>query len=814
MPAAVAHSHRPTTKVTHKPFKSKTASKHELRDRAKGKVPDERGLRKTPHQQVMSKFDRRNRGKQARLAKHREHLKDNSIFSGRDAAPRVVAVVPLCADGDAQAAIRHLNGSLDIDAQVHHGNTRVSIDRFKQQLQYIPLKRDLSACLDATRVADFVVVILSANEEVDSLGELILRGIESQGMSTLFTTVDGLEKMETAKQKQGVLSSLKSFITHFHPEQEKLFSLENRQECTNLLRSLCNTTPKGIRWRDDRTWMLAESVQFAHHDSDPTIITGVVRGRGLKADRLVQVGDWGTYQIEKIVAAPLPKHGKKNDNAAVEEESDKVLDEPTDDRDDLDELAPDDIAMNEEDDGEDAMSTVTSTKKGVLLDDHHYFTDEEEEARKVQKRVPKGTSNYQAAWYLEDVSDSGSDMEDVEMADDKDEDEEIGAEDGIEGYAQPEPTEAGPSEYPQSEMMEELGEADDAEQLAQFRSRKRDEVEDDKEFPDEIELHPQVLARERLARYRGLKSLRTSPWQEDEDRAHEPEDWRRLLRIPDYAASRSKSMREALVGGVAPGTRVHVYVRGIPAATEKSYDASRPVTLFSLLRHENKKTVVNYLINLSKDYAKSVKSKEELIAQCGPRRFVIKPIFSQSGSTPNDVHKFCRYLHPGASAIATFVGPVTWGSVPVVFFKRTTAGAAVEGQEEPDLGLTLVGTGTALPPSTSRVVAKRVILTGHPYHIHKRIVTVRYMFFSREDVEWFKAMPLWTRRGRSGYVKEPLGTHGYFKATFDGRINPQDAVGVSLYKRVWPRNATPVRGQLLEANEHERQHEGGDVMMA
>lgn len=39
MPTAVAHSHRPTTKVTHKSFKSRAASKHELRDRAKGKDP-------------------------------------------------------------------------------------------------------------------------------------------------------------------------------------------------------------------------------------------------------------------------------------------------------------------------------------------------------------------------------------------------------------------------------------------------------------------------------------------------------------------------------------------------------------------------------------------------------------------------------------------------------------------------------------------------------------------------------------------------------------------------------------------------------
>ena len=36
MPTAVAHHHRPTTKVTNKAFKSRAASKHELRDRAKG----------------------------------------------------------------------------------------------------------------------------------------------------------------------------------------------------------------------------------------------------------------------------------------------------------------------------------------------------------------------------------------------------------------------------------------------------------------------------------------------------------------------------------------------------------------------------------------------------------------------------------------------------------------------------------------------------------------------------------------------------------------------------------------------------------
>lgn len=746
----------------------------------------------------MSKLDRRNQAKQARLSKHKEHLKGNSIFSGKDAAPRVVAVLPLCADSDAKAAIQQLNSSLDIETQVQDGNFQVSIERFKQNIQYVPLQRDLVACLDAARVADFVVVILSANVEVDALGELILRSVESQGLSTLFTIVQHLDTIEPAKQRPGVMGSLKSFITHFHPEQDKLYSLDNRQDCSNLIRSLCSTTPKGVRWREDRSWMLAENVQFAQSESGSTVITGVVRGRGLKADRLIQIGDWGTYQIEKIVAAPLTKHiKKKGEIMAVEEEEDKVLDEPSEDQDDLNELAPEDVMMDADDNDLD-MSAVNAEKKGVLLDDHHYFSDEDAESRNLIKKVPKGTSKYQSAWYLEDVSDSGSDVEDLEMGDDNADDEEdkAGPEDGIEGYAPPEPTEGGPSEYPQSERMPD--EEEDAAQLEQYRMRKHDEAEDDKEFPDEIELHPGALARERLARYRGLKSLRTSPWQVDEDRAHEPENWQRLLRIPDYQASRSRSTREALVGGVEPGTRVHVYIRGVSADMAKFYNPSSPLTLFSLLRHENKTTSVNYLINLSSDYHKSIKSKEELIVQCGPRRMTVKPLYSQSGTTPNDVHKYCRYLHPGQSAIATFMGPVTWGSVPVLFFKKNSA-EENQAEEGSYAGLTLVGTGTAVPPSTARVVAKRVILTGHPYHIHKTIVTIRYMFFNREDVEWFKAMPLWTKRGRSGFIKEPLGTHGYLKATFDGRINPQDSVGISLYKRVWPRLAVPIKGSMLEA---------------
>jgi pre-rRNA-processing protein TSR1 len=748
-----------------------------------GKVQD-LSHRKSPHQQLMSKFDRRNQARQKQQVKHKEHLRENSVFAGRDGAPRIVAVIPLCEDTNATSAVRVMSESLDVDVEIpEQGSIRIGVERFKQKIQYLVAKRELVACLDAAKVADFVIFLLSPEREVDELGELIIRSVESQGLSTMLTAVQGLEKIEPAKRRSGVLTSLKSYITHFHPDQEKIHNLDSRQECTNMMRSLCTTTPKGVHWRDERSWMLVDEVRFPDAECEHTVITGVVRGKALKADRLVQVGDWGAFQIEKIVAAPLESKKTRSDDMATDI-SEVVLDTPTADQDDLAELAPEEMIMD--DDMDTTMSVATTEKRGVLLDDHHYFSDDETHLPAVPKRLPKGTSKYQAAWFLgDDFSDSGSDWEDVDHVGDIPMRTTALPQDGVEGFAPREPTEAAPSEYPQSEMFLDPNPDDEAEaaQLEAFRRRKGDEAEDDKEFPDEIELHPQVLARERLARYRGLKSLRSSNWEEDEDRAYEPEDWRRLLQVPNYKAARSQVTRDTLVGGAATGSRVQIYLRGVPSSIKSTYYPVHPLNLFSLLRHEHKRAVVNFNFTLSSDYTAPIRSKEEMIMQCGPRRFIINPLFSEGGNTSNDVHKFDRFVHPGRSAIATFVAPLTWGAVPAIFFKQTS--------EDSKAPLTLLGTGTSLPPSSSRVIVKRIILTGHPYKIHKKLVTIRYMFFNREDVEWFKALQLWTKRGRSGYMKESLGTHGYFKATFDGKINAQDSIGVSLYKRVWPRNAQP-----------------------
>lgn len=550
-------------------------------------------------------------------------------------------------------------------------------------------------------------------------------------------------------------------------------------------------TTKGIRWRDARSWMLIEQAQWQPSDTDSASVTltGVVRGKNLSPDRLVHVPGWGEYQIARITQIPTKAHKRKADEMAMDEEKREFT--PSSNQDDLDELAP------EQEEMPDAASQTTSAQKGVLLDDHHYFEDDMSHLPAKPTKIPRGTSQYQSAWYLEDVSDSDDDMLDDEMAtEDSNDLAPQKPEDGYVVSREDAMTDVPVTEYPESEMHIDADAEEEQKQLEQYRASRRKEAEDDLEFPDEIELHPDQSARERLAKYRGLKNLRTSEWNTAEDAAYEPQGYNRLLQVPDYKKSYNSAIKESLAGGVPAGSRVEIELRGVPISHQT---LPPPSSLFSLLRHEHKHAVVNLNITLNSDLESPIRSKEELIVQIGHRRLAVNPVFSAAGNTPNDVHKFDRYLHPGRTAVATFTGPLTWGSVPVLVFKATprqtdettdnNVAPQLVSSNAPSTELELIGTATTTPPSSNRIIAKRIILTGHPFKIHKKLVTIRYMFFNREDVEWFKALPLWTKRGRQGWIKEGVGTHGYFKATFDtgAKMSGMDVIGVSLYKRIWPR---------------------------
>jgi pre-rRNA-processing protein TSR1 len=138
----------------------------------------------------MSKLDRRNQARQKRRLKHQGKSEVTAIFSGQNGASRHVAVIPLSDEVDPHSAIRLLDESVDIPYENGQGGIiRVRIDRFKQNVMYIPTSRDLISALDACRLADFVIFVLPAEAELNDLDHLLLRSIEGQGISNVLAVV-------------------------------------------------------------------------------------------------------------------------------------------------------------------------------------------------------------------------------------------------------------------------------------------------------------------------------------------------------------------------------------------------------------------------------------------------------------------------------------------------------------------------------------------------------------------------------------------------------------------------------------------------
>ncbi|KAK3578777.1 hypothetical protein CHS0354_035686 [Potamilus streckersoni] len=163
-------------------------------------------------------------------------------------------------------------------------------------------------------------------------------------------------------------------------------------------------------------------------------------------------------------------------------------------------------------------------------------------------------------------------------------------------------------------------------------------------------------------------------------------------------------------------------------------------------------SVLNFVLKKFPDFTIPVQSKERLIFH------------------------FERFMPQDGAFVATVFAPVTFPPAPVLVFKESDSG-------EHDL----LATGSLLSVDPDRLVIKRIVLSGYPFKIHRKLAVIRYMFFNREDILWFKPVELKTKWGRRGHIKEPLGTHGHMKCIFDGHLKSQDTVLMCLYKRVYPK---------------------------
>ncbi|KAH9490307.1 ribosome biogenesis protein tsr1 [Bulinus truncatus] len=698
--------------------------------------------------------------------------------------PRLVVIVSLHKTVST-TDIENLMQEADPSAVCHSdkGVLHVCAGKLKSRLSfYTPEYGQFQALLDAAKVADVVLFVVGQNG-MDTYGEHCLNCVMGQGLPASIFACQGMLNLSKKKLSDAKKKIDKQIEKSF--PGSKVRNIDSWQDAQALWRMMANLALKEVHFRDTRPYLLAEEIQFEPSNNEvededteeETLgtlkLTGYLRGQSLDVNKLIHLPGWGDFQMIQIDQLedphPLVLKGnkdrrKKGEGADEEMKEEKVKS----------------FCIAKATNPESLQSEVIPDE----MDQEQTWPTAEElgENKSVKVKRLKGVSDYQSKWIL-DLEDNNKDDDDGESSEeDIAMDEEMKAEDkspvgsDVENADQDDNLDAmTETEVDENENYDDQLDLDEEKKMYERMKEERLHVH----FPDEVDTPVDAPARTRFARYRGMDSFQTTVWDPNDCL---PFDYARIYRVTrhHYKRLRKISMQintenddsENLLA--EPGNYITVYIKDVPKPCSESFRSGLPATLFGLFSNEQKMTLISTLISRESHFKAPVKAKDPLIFQIGFRRFSACPIFSEHSF--QNKFKMERFLPQQNFIVASMYAPIMFAPAPVLVFRENI-------MQKCDL----VAKGSLLPLDTNRIIIKRVVLSGAPFKINKRSVVVRYMFFNREDIDYFKPIELRTKYGKRGHIKQALGTHGHMKCTFNGQLKSEDTILMNLYKRVYPK---------------------------
>ncbi|KOM51717.1 hypothetical protein LR48_Vigan09g037600 [Vigna angularis] len=735
------------------------------------------------------------RSKMIRDQKRAAVLKEKRELSGSRSPPRVIVLFALCASLDLESLADDLLSLLSKDTCVVLPGT-VASSEYRTRITVLKAPHgDLLSCMEMAKVADLMVFVASAKslcEEtdsnyVDSFGNQCLSVFRSLGLPGTAVFIRDLPS--DLKQRNELKKTCTSSLSSEFPEDCKFYPADTKDDLHKFLWLFKEQRLKVPHWRTQRSYLLAQKVGAVYEGNSEKctlLLTGYLRSRSLSVNQLVHVSGAGDFQLSKIelLKDPCPLNSRKNqDLMDADEVNDtevigSLVPDPLNHEALVVENIPDPLA------GEQTWPTEAEMAKA----------DEDQKKRKIKKRsLPHGTSEYQAAWIVDsDESDFDDENDDGMVLDE--------GEDGLPGKETNKY-----SEFDGDDVSLRLGdseeETDNDSVMMEVDNLTREKIQDelkelkeahaaDEEFPDEVDTPLDAPARKRFAKYRGLKSFRTSSWDPKESL---PQDYSKIFEFDNFKRTQKHVLAKALELDqenckhcIPVGSYARLQIKDVPSAVASKLcllSKRMPVTTCGLLKHESKVSVLHFSVKKHETYDAPIKSKEELIFHVGFRQFVGRPVFS-SEFINTDKNKMERFLHAGRFSVASIYAPISFPPLPSIILK-------ISGENASPV-VAAVGSLKTVDPD--RIILKRVILTGYPQRVSKRKASVRHMFYNPEDVKWFKPVELYTKRGLRGRIKEPVGTHGTMKCLLNGVLEQRDTIGL-------PRMGDAVLRLLLPVSE-------------
>ena len=300
------------------------------------------------------------------------------------------------------------------------------------------------------------------------------------------------------------------------------------------------------------------------------------------------------------------------------------------------------------------------------------------------------------------------------------------------------------------------------EKFTNLEQREKDEMD----FPDEVDTPINIPAKEYFQQYRSVNNIRTCDWDAFETL---PAEYAKIWRFQNFSQVKKLAIIQTEQEGLPiDGTYVRITLEPCDEKSKNSVELlkmaneSQNLIFSTMMPHERKIIISHFKIKRTEEDRNVIPSKAVLEFHVGFRRFITKPIFSDDYLHTNK-SKFYRYLPHDNKVMASAFMPVCFPNSQVIVFRKGEGKSEEIEMDYDTQEPVLIAHGTVVDPDPLKIILKRIVITGYPIKCKRKRAIIRYMFFNKHDIRYFRPVELYTKHGLRGKIKDSLGTHGLMK---------------------------------------------------